>query len=197
MRAAFSPIPITIAALLIASCGGGGTSGLDAHSSATRSTGGASTPATAGHNGQDVMFAQMMIPHHQQAIVMARQAARKAASPRVRELAVRIEKAQQPEIDEMTGWLKEWGAPMPSPGGMHNGEGMMSEQEMRRLGTLSGKSFDTAFLQMMIRHHQGAIAMARDEQAHGDNPDAKALAASIITSQSAEITTMRQLLANP
>lgn len=196
MRAAFSPLPVVVAALVLVSCAGGGTSGLSAHSAATHSADRASTPATAAHNAQDVMFAQMMIPHHQQAIAMARKATRKAASPRVRELAVRIEKAQQPEIEKMTRWLKEWGAPMPSPGGMHKGEGMMSEQEMRRLGTLSGKSFDTTFLQMMIRHHQGAITMARDEQAHGANPDAKALAASIIASQSAEIATMRRLLAN-
>lgn len=197
MKVAFSPILAAIAALVLVSCGGGDTSGSIAQSSATRSAGGTSTPATTGHNAQDVMFAQMMIPHHQQAIVMARWATTKAASPRVRELAARIERAQQPEIEKMTGWLKEWGAPMPSPGGMHMGQGMMSEQEMRRLGSLSGKAFDTTFLQMMIRHHQGAIVMARDEQAHGDDPGAKALAASIITSQSAEIATMRRLLENP
>jgi hypothetical protein len=117
ISAAFSPIPVAMAALVLVSCGGCGTSGLSARSSVTRSAGGASAPATARHNAQDVLFAQMMIPHHRQAIVMARQATRKAASPRVRELAVRIEKAQQPEIEKMTGWLKERGAPMPSPGG--------------------------------------------------------------------------------
>lgn len=195
MSAAFSPIPVAIAALVLVSCSGGGTGDLSARSPAAHSAGGASAPV-AGHNAQDVMFAQMMIPHHRQAIVMARQATRNAASPRVRDLAVRIEKAQQPEIDKMTGWLKEWGAPMPSPGGMHRGEGMMSGQEMRRLGSLSGKAFDTAFLQMMIRHHHGAVVMARVERAHGENPDAKALAASIITSQSAEIATMRRMLKN-
>src|SRR4051812_29908265 len=87
-----------------------------------------SAPATAGHNSHDVMFAQMMIPHHQQAITMAEQAATKASSPEVKKLATQIENAQQPEIDKMTGWLKTWGAAMPSPGGMHMGDGMMSEQ---------------------------------------------------------------------
>jgi uncharacterized protein (DUF305 family) len=70
----------------------------------------------------------------------------------------------------------------------------MSQQDMKKLGELSGKPFDRAFLQLMIKHHQGAITMARTEQARGSSADAKALADSIVTSQSAEITTMRKLL---
>jgi uncharacterized protein (DUF305 family) len=88
----------------------------------------------------------------------------------------------------------EWGAPVPSPGGMHMGNGMMSDAEMKKLGTLSGERFDKAFLRMMIEHHQGAVAMARTEQAQGSNADAKALADNIVMSQSVEITTMRKLL---
>jgi uncharacterized protein (DUF305 family) len=73
-------------------------------------------------------------------------------------------------------------------------DGMMSAQDMKNLDKLSGKSFDKAFLQLMIKHHQGAIAMAKTEQAQGSSPDAKALANNIVTSQSAEITTMQRLL---
>ena len=65
---------------------------------------------------------------------------------------------------------------------------------MKKLGTLSGTAFDKTFLQMMIKHHQGAITMAKTEQAQGSSADAKALADSIVTSQSAEITTMQKLL---
>jgi uncharacterized protein (DUF305 family) len=199
MKRAFSLIVVPVAALTLTACGGSDNKhaghSMNGHSmgpSMSMSSG----PATAGHNAQDVMFAQMMIPHHQQAITMAKQAATKASSPEVKKLAAQIENAQQPEIDKMTGWLKAWGASMPSRGGMHMGEGMMSEQDMRRLDTLSGKAFDKAFLQMMIQHHEGAVAMARTEQAQGSNADAKALAGSIISSQSAEITTMRNLLKN-
>jgi uncharacterized protein (DUF305 family) len=154
-----------------------------------------SAPASSGHNSQDVMFAQMMIPHHQQALVMAEQAATKASSPQVKKLAAQIEQAQEPEIQKMTGWLKTWGQAVPTGGtDMGHGDGMMSEQDMKKLGTLSGKEFDEAFLQMMIKHHQGAITMAKTEQASGSSADAKALADSIVTSQSAEITTMQHLL---
>ncbi|GAA0371319.1 DUF305 domain-containing protein [Actinoallomurus spadix] len=198
MKRIHSLLLVPVAALALAACGGNGDDSghhsMNGHSMGP-GMGMSSAPATtAGHNAQDVMFAQMMIPHHQQAITMAKQAATKASSPEVKRLAARIQNAQQPEIDKMTGWLKTWGASMPSPGGMHMGEGMMSDQDMKKLDSLSGKAFDKAFLQMMIQHHQGAITMAKTEQAQGSNADAKALAGSIITSQSAEITTMRNLL---
>jgi uncharacterized protein (DUF305 family) len=195
MKRAFSLLVVPVAALTLAACGSGDDNDhpMSGHSMA-HSMGASSAPATAGHNAQDVMFAQMMIPHHQQAIVMARQAATKAASPQVQRLARQIEQAQGPEIQKMTGWLKDWGASQPSANGMHMGSGMMSEQDMRQLGKLSGKSFDQAFLRMMIRHHQGAVAMAKTEQARGAATDAKAMAGRIVTSQSAEITTMQKLL---
>jgi uncharacterized protein (DUF305 family) len=200
MKRAFSLLVVPVAALTLAACGGGDKkdSGqpMSGHSMGP-SMSMSSAPAAAGHNAKDVMFAQMMIPHHQQAITMAKQAATKASAPEVKKLATQIENAQQPEIDKMTGWLKAWGASAPSPSGMHHmGEGMMSDQDMKKLDTLSGKAFDKAFLQMMIKHHQGAIAMAKTEQAQGSNADAKALAGSIISSQSTEITTMRNLLKN-
>jgi uncharacterized protein (DUF305 family) len=196
MKRAFSLLVVPIAALTLAACGSGDKKdhAMSGHSMAGHSMGAGSAPATAGHNAQDVMFAQMMIPHHQQAIVMAKQAATKASSPQVKELASQIEQAQGPEIQKMTGWLTTWGASKPSEGGMHMGDGMMSDQDMKKLDKLSGKSFDQAFLQMMIKHHQGAITMAKTEQAQGSSADAKALAGSIVTSQSAEITTMQKLL---
>jgi uncharacterized protein (DUF305 family) len=195
MKRAFSLLVVPIAALTLAACGSGDDDhATNGHSMAGHSMGASSAPATVGHNAQDVMFAQMMIPHHQQAIVMARQAATKASSPQVEQLARRIEQAQGPEIQKMTGWLKAWGASRPPANGMHMGSGMMSQQDMKKLGELSGKPFDRAFLQLMIKHHQSAITMARTEQAQGSSADAKALADSIVTSQSAEITTMRKLL---
>ncbi|MEV5703981.1 DUF305 domain-containing protein [Actinoallomurus sp. NPDC052274] len=186
---------IPAAALTLAACGGNGDdSGHHSMNGHSMGPGMSMSSAPAGHDAQDVMFAQMMIPHHRQAVTMARQAATKASAPEVKRLAAQIENAQQPEIDKMTGWLKDWGAAMPSPGGMHMGEGMMSERDMKKLDSLSGKPFDQAFLEMMIKHHQGAVAMARTERAQGSNADAKALAGSIISSQSTEIAMMRNLL---
>jgi uncharacterized protein (DUF305 family) len=195
MKRAYSLLVVPVAALTLAACGGGdkGADHMNGHDMSGHSMGAGSAPAS-GHNAQDVMFAQMMIPHHQQAITMAKQAATKASSPEVKKLAGQIEQAQGPEIQKMTGWLQAWGASTSSRDGMHMGDGMMSDQDMKKLDTLSGKAFDKAFLQMMIKHHQGAISMAKTEQTQGAFADTKAMANSIVTSQSAEITTMRKLL---
>jgi len=142
------------------------------------------------HNDADVMFAQMMIPHHRQAVEMAELAAGKAG-PQVTKLAAGIEKAQGPEIAKMSGWLKAWGE---RPHAMDHGDGMMSGADMAKLRGTSGAAFDRMFLTMMIKHHQGAVTMARTERAKGTYRPATSMAASIITTQNAEIAKMRGLL---
>jgi uncharacterized protein (DUF305 family) len=160
------------------------------------------TAAEADFNQADVTFAQEMIPHHQQAIEMAQLAQDRAADPEVKDLAARIEVAQDPEIQTMTGWLESWGKDVPSDGMDHgdggmSGEdkpGMMTEEEMADLEAAGGAEFDQMFLTMMIEHHEGAIEMARTEQADGQNADAVALAEKIGADQAAEIATMEDLL---
>jgi len=215
MKRALALIIVPVAAFGLAACGSSNSSSSSKKSGSTVMPGMSMSPAPAAqHDTADVMFAQMMIPHHQQAVAMAKLAATRASMGEVKKLATAIEGAQQPEIDKMTGWLKSWGASMPSSGGMSgsspgsmsggsmspgsigSGNGMMSAADMTKLGKLSGMAFDKAFLQMMIRHHQGAVTMAKTEQAQGRADDAKTMAAGIVTSQSAEITTMRKLLAS-
>lgn len=156
--------------------------------------------SAAGHNDADVAFAQQMIPHHQQAIEMAELAETRAESPEVKDLAADIKAAQDPEIETMTGWLDSWGEEAPGEGG-HGGHdtsddmaGMMTEEEMADLEGSSGSEFDQMFLTMMIEHHEGAIEMAKTEQAEGEFPDALALAEEIESSQTEEIQTMQELL---
>ncbi|RFU38899.1 DUF305 domain-containing protein [Actinomadura logoneensis] len=162
------------------------------------STGTASSQA--GHNGQDVMFAQMMIPHHRQAVDMAKTVLAKGSDPKVKNLAGRIEKAQAPEIEKMSGWLKAWGQPVPGAGDDsmanmgHGMDGMMSDKQMADYNKASGKDLDRMFLTMMIEHHKGAVTMAQQEQKTGSAAEAKALAADIIKAQQAEITEMNGLL---
>jgi uncharacterized protein (DUF305 family) len=153
------------------------------------------------HNAQDVAFAQGMTPHHRQAVAMADLAPSHAKSADVKTLASTIKKAQDPEITTMSGWLKGWGEKVPADSmeGMdhssgHDMTGMMSADDMAKLEKLSGTAFDTAFLEMMIGHHQGAIDMAKAEQSNGAYGPAKDLATSIITSQDAEITQMNTML---
>ncbi|MCP2336899.1 DUF305 domain-containing protein [Actinomadura rupiterrae] len=158
----------------------------------------ATAPASqGGHNAQDVMFAQMMIPHHRQAVVMAKTVLAKGSDPKVKNLAGRIEKAQAPEIEKMSGWLKAWGESVPAEGGGHSMPGMdhpmpgmMTEKQMAAFEKASGKDIDRMFLTMMIEHHKGAVTMAEQERKSGASAEAKALAGDIIKAQQAEITEM-------
>jgi len=189
------------AAAVLAGCGGDRSHTTGGQSGDQPSTT-ASAASSTEHNQADITFSQGMIPHHQQAVQMADLAETRATNPEVKALAATIKAAQAPEIEEMTNWLTDWGAAPPSmPGHDMGGDtptmpGMMTEQDMTSLETATGAAFDRMFLQMMIEHHQGAVQMAATEQQQGQNPGAKALAAQIQTSQSAEIAQMQTLLGN-
>ena len=192
------------AALTVAGCGGTDTGSTTSSSS--------SSSSSSAFNDADVTFAQSMIPHHQQAVQMAKMAKTNASSPEVKQLAEKIEAAQGPEIDTMTGWLKDWGKKAPSGsmsdmggmnhdsdddmGSMGSGDmpGMMSGADMKKMMGASGAGFDRMFLTMMTEHHTGAIKMAKTEQANGKSADAVALAKKIEADQTAEIAQMKQLL---
>jgi uncharacterized protein (DUF305 family) len=215
------PVLATATALTLAACSGSSSSpsgheGMPGMTSTTSPpvTSTPASPAAAGpHSQADVDFATGMIPHHRQAVTMAEMALSKATSPAVKELATAIKGAQDPEIRAMSGWLTGWGRPVPSGSGGHdmsqmgspsssgsstsgtNGMGgMMTDQEMQQLSNATGAAFDRMWLQMMIKHHQGAVAMSQTELATGTNAEAKKLAQVIIDAQTREITTMTQLL---
>jgi uncharacterized protein (DUF305 family) len=143
----------------------------------------------------DVMFAQMMIPHHEQAVEMSDVLlAKDGVDEDIAALAERIKAAQQPEIDLMEGWLEDWDVDMPMSG-MDHGDGMMSQGDMDALEDATGDEASALFLEQMIEHHEGAILMAEGEVEAGQNRDAIALAEKIIEDQTAEIAEMEQLLA--
>ncbi|MBP2420784.1 MULTISPECIES: DUF305 domain-containing protein [Microbacterium] len=188
------------AALALAGCADGSGSqsmpGMDHGSSSSPSS---SSTVTADFNDADVMFAQMMIPHHQQAVEMADMILNKEGiDPGVLTLASDIKAAQQPEIDQLQSWLDEWGADMPdmdSMEGMDHGGGMMSEDDMAALEAATGAEASRLFLEQMTMHHEGAIEMAQDEVDNGQNPDAVEMAQTIVDTQTAEIAQMQELLA--
>jgi len=221
LRHAALPVLAAATALALAACGGS-TSSPSGHEGmpAMTSTTSASTPSTpsrptaAGpHNQADVAFATGMIPHHGQAITMAQMALSTSTNPKVKDLATAIKAAQDPEIQAMSGWLTGWAQPVPAATGGHDMSqmgsttsstsgsstmggmgGMMTDQEMEQLSKATGAAFDRMWLQMMVKHHQGAVAMSQTELATGTNPDAKQLAQAIIDSQTKEITTMTAAL---
>lgn len=148
-------------------------------------------------NQADVDFATAMSPYHMQALIMVELAESRASSAEVRDLATRIKAVRGPEIDQLAEWILDWGArggSMPPHGDEHHGPGMLADAQMDELRAADGARFDRLFLEGMIAHHEGAITMAREELQAGLNPDAKAMAQSIITSQQAEIDEMRGLL---
>ncbi|MDP2292271.1 MAG: DUF305 domain-containing protein [Actinomycetota bacterium] len=160
----------------------------------------AGAPAGADFGDADVLFAQSMIPHHEQAIEMADMALDPTvgAGAEVLDLAGRIKGAQDPEIELMTGWLTAWGMPlqMDTSDGhdMSSMDGMMSAEEMEALAASTGAEFDRLWLEMMVQHHEGAIAMADDVKADSSNAEVIALADAIIAGQQAEIDEMTALL---
>ena len=176
--------------------------GMNHGSSAPAGSGSPATPAATGtpaagpHNDADVMFATMMMAHHQQAIEMSDMILEKdSIDPAVTELAQQIKDAQTPEITQMQGWLTGWGASASASGMDHGGDdGMMSQADMDALMKANGTEAAKLFLAGMVKHHQGAITMAQEEVTNGQNPEAKKLAQTIITSQQAEIEKMNTML---
>ena len=150
----------------------------------------------------DLMFAQMMIPHHEQAIEMSDLAISNSENPDVISLAKQVKSAQAPEIEQMKRWQENansghmghdmMGDSDESESGMM---GMLDESEISELERASGVEFDRLFLKGMIAHHEGAIEMA-NMVVDSENKEAAALGKAIIESQSAEIDEMKTLLAN-
>lgn len=144
-------------------------------------------------SGSDVMFAQMMIKHHEQAIEMGNLAASHASSPEVKALAADIVAEQGPEIAQMKSWLTESGSPIEAVHSMVM-DGMLSSAQMSALSAATGKAFDKLFLNGMIAHHKGALAMAK-LVVDSSNREAADLAQAIIESQTKQIELMESLLA--
>ena len=146
------------------------------------------------HNADDVMFAQMMIPHHQQAVELSAMVPERSTNPAVVKLAATISGEQQPEITAMKALLVQWDVrPDAGDHGMAM-QGMVDDATMAKLQSLKGAEFDTLWLQSMISHHQGAIEMANTEIAKGESADMITMAKNIVTAQQAEIDQMKQML---
>ena len=144
-------------------------------------------------SGADIMFAQMMIPHHQQAIEMSTLAETHTQNPVLLALAKQIKDAQTPEIAQMESWLKVANADLEMNHSMGMG-GMLSTTEMTNLAAATGTGFDKLYLTGMIGHHEGAIHMA-EMVIDSNNTEARTLGENVVKSQTAEIAYMKSLLA--
>ena len=140
----------------------------------------------------DIMFLQMMIPHHQQAVEMGALAETRASNAEVKALAAQIKDEQAPEIAQMKGWLNDAGAGMDMGHDMGM-DGMLSDSEFDALKSATGAEFDKLYLQGMIGHHEGAIKMA-NMVLKSNNFEVRALGEAIVASQTKQIGYMKELL---
>lgn len=193
------------AAIALAGCGTGGDAGTGnpAPSSSTQESAPATNTGTAEaaveHNAADTMFAQMMIPHHAQAIEMSNVIVEKDnIDQRVADLAEHIKAAQGPELEKLDSMLQAWGEPDPMQGEGHpmggSMDGMMSEGQMGELSTAAGTDAARLFLTQMMEHHTGAVEMAEEEVSQGENEQAIVLARDMIVAQESEIDEMTSIL---
>ncbi len=149
----------------------------------------------------DLRFIDAMTPHHQGAIVMAKEALQKSQHPEIKQLARNIIADQNREIKEMKQWRQAWypkasSTPMAYDAQMGHMMAMSSQQMqgMMMEGNLGAAdaNFDLRFINAMTPHHEGAITMAKDALDKSKHPQVKQLARAIITSQQQEINQMKQ-----
>ncbi|MER5771288.1 DUF305 domain-containing protein [Streptomyces sp. NPDC001985] len=157
-------------------------------------------------NEADLAYAHRMIEHHRQALTMTGLVPGRVHSPRVEALAERISAGQEPEIAAMEGWLESEGGSRAGDGGGQGGHGdhggghdagsmpgMATGAQLAQLRAAEGKAFDELFLKLMITHHEGAISMAAEVLADGNNVRVEEMAGDVIASQTTEIGRMRGL----
>jgi len=147
------------------------------------------------HNAADIMFAQMMIPHHEQAIDMAEMALNPSrhASEELRNLATEMKTAQSTEVATLTQLLGPWGE---SSAMHHHGDmmdGMLTRDELAALAEQQGPAFDASWARAMISHHRGAIAMAQDVATSGVNRKVRQLARDMVKAQRNEIAVLQRI----
>jgi len=159
--------------------------------------------AKTAYSPADVQFMQDMIPHHHQAIEMSVLVAERTNNPDVIDAAGRIQSSQGDEIEFMQQWLAERGEDAPDPTAHHHMHtshtmaGMASPEQMAELAASSGTDFDRLFLELMIRHHDGAVKMVEElmeQPGAAYDPVLFEFTSDITNDQAAEIERMNGLL---
>ncbi|MFD4028414.1 DUF305 domain-containing protein [Streptomyces sp. NPDC058576] len=146
-------------------------------------------------NSADFRYAQMMIEHHGQALVMTELVPKQASDSTIKRLAERISAGQKPEIGAMEGWLKRNDGDQHQQHHDHTGmPGMATEAQLKKLRAAEGKAFDKLFLELMITHHQGAVTMATEALTEGNDIFVEEMASDVVAQQTVEIDRMRGLL---
>jgi uncharacterized protein (DUF305 family) len=189
----FAGVIIVLVAVIIAmgfSKSGDSHSGMD-HSSMMES---AEVSGTGKLTGSDIMFLQMMIPHHQQAVDISNLALSKSKEEELLTLATVIRDGQADEIIQMKQWLKDAGAEIEMGHSMGDSMGgMLNDTDLATLKSADGSAFDRLWLQGMTGHHDGALHMTQMIE-DAQNPVIKKFGQDIVTVQSAQNKQMQGML---
>ncbi|MPZ83549.1 MAG: DUF305 domain-containing protein [Actinophytocola sp.] len=182
---------LVAAVLLLAGCGTPVT--------ATTGTVESAPPLPGNFNDTDVMFLQMMVPHHEQGVRMARLAQTRAAAVEVRDLAAAVVATQTDEVEDMTAWLRAWNQPIEADPDAHahaghGGMRMTDPAVVASLADTPAAAFDRTFLNLFTGHQHGAVELARMETGDGKDPQARELASRIVESRTAQVRQMARLL---
>lgn len=163
-----------------------------------------SASVNGGANDADLHFAETMPGHHDQAIEMSKMLLGK---PRVKaeliELAKGVQATHQVQLDTMRAWSDTWAAAPAAPhtdeangssNNHHGGQGgLLTERQMEELDLADTPNAQKLYLDGMIRHHQGALALAADEVRNGKEKDALTLAQAIVDAHPDDVATMTAL----
>jgi uncharacterized protein (DUF305 family) len=186
---------VALGALLLSACASGAQSAADGGTAASPAASAGDMDHGAGHSMDmtnsnapyDAQFIDGMIEHHRGAITMANQALQESQRTEIRALAQEIITAQEAEISQLEQWRNAWYPDLAPTGGM--------AMDMGPMNVPAGpEAFDQRFIQAMIPHHEGAIAMAQDALQNAERQEIKDLSQEIITAQEREIAQMRQWL---
>ncbi|MFB8387378.1 DUF305 domain-containing protein [Microbacterium sp. NPDC055910] len=151
---------------------------------------------------EDVVFVRDMLHHHSQAIIMTDLVAERSDDEEVRMLAQRMAIGQEEEMRQMESWLQDRGEPARDPDAGHDAHagmpGLLTEAELDALATAEGKAFDRMFLELMIKHHEGAVTMVVDLYASGGGQEVAidTIARHVEGDQNIEIKRMQGMLAD-
>jgi uncharacterized protein (DUF305 family) len=195
----FQIAAVTVGLLLLAGCGSSGEAGIAAPSAQEAKQTVAAETKSAAFNPADVMFLQMMIPHHGQGMEMVRLAKKQATRTEIQDLVTAIELTQADEVENMAGWLKQWGQPETadpnaSAHANHGGMPATSPEVIADLAKAKGKEFESKFLNFFTGHQGAAVEMARTQMKDGASQPVKDLADRIVKSRTGQIQQMLTLL---
>lgn len=142
----------------------------------------------------DLQFLDTMAMHHQSAVDMAKLVDDRAEQPELKAMAKKMISDQQGEISQMKAWRDQWYAGksaamnMKMPGMM----GSMKGMSMAKLAASKGKEFDSMFLSMMIKHHAGAVKMAKSAETKAQHSEIKDMSKKMVSAQEDEIAQMKK-----